>query len=577
MQQNGSGNEEITLRELHAAVKKLDERVRLLEDRMPEKKDTGEAVMQSSADAAPEPVVDWENVTGESQLAWLAVMVSLIGLGFFIRFTFIQDWITGIGQPVILFIAGAAMAAVSDRLNVKSYKKFSIFIALCGYALIALSFYWASLRLGLLSPYLLVFGSLALYILSVAWGLRRGSSVLPVLGFIVAGTMPILALGHGRFAELYVLFSNLLILASMALSLWKDWRWLPVFGSLTVNLMILLSVRHFFESTESSSGPVTGIISTLPGLIIVWSGLVHTLKKRDPGYAEIIIWLINNLLLYAGLKNLWVKVNIPVLLIIPLACNGLLFFLFSRARKESKFSSWYLAGLVLSAAIAMTVLMPAPFDIILISLLSVFLAYLGDHKKEWEFKTLSGVMTVWSLIFLFFFRFGFSDSGELPFLNFRFISFAVAFLCYGFQGKMINNDPSAGKMGPLLGQGLFSLGLLVLLSGISGEFFHLFPAEETRMFSDKALLAITIVIAAFAFVVTYIGLSLRLFFIRILALAMFLILISKMIFLDLLVLRPLFLVISLTVVGMLLGGASILIKNHRSKKSRKAEEGSGRA
>lgn len=571
MDNSDNGSNVSAIEKLQTAVSLLEQRISNLEYKL--KSGTVETVKTGTPEIQKEdksenlvPEKKWENVTGASQLGWMAVIVSLIGAGFFIRYTFLQNWILGWGQPITLIIVGFILVAISDRLIRKKMFKFGSTLTVCGYAVLFLSFYWMSVRLNLVSPYIMILCSFILWSVSIMWGILQKSSLWPLWGFLGAGLMPVLML-NSEFAVNYLpVYYNLLIIITLIVSVLKDWSWFTVFGSIIGHTAIFFSNKYFFQVKMAGLPVIIAMISTIPAILILLSGIIHIYAKRDAYKYELLSWAGNNFIIYTGIRAVWKKVNVSYLLLIPILFNGILYFYARRNIKGSKYNVLYLSGLVLSSGIAMTALLPEPFDIISLCFFSVYLAHRGNRKQGWDYKGLSGAIVMWCIFFLFTFRFDFTATSALPFINLRFVSFAVAFLCFGYQGKMINNDPDAGKMGSLLGQGLFSLGLLVLLSGMGSELMQLFPPVNHEFVSDNALLSLTILGALFSFVVTYLGLVLRLFFIRILALGLFLLLTTKLVLLDLPALAPLYLIISLATVGILLGGTSMLLKKFKTLK-----------
>lgn len=555
------------LERLEKAVSALEKRMAAVEEKL--EKGTGISGQEttypskSNVTASASHGMDWENVTGASMLGWLAIIISLIGIGFFIRFMFMQKWITGWGQPITLGIVGAALIAVSDLLWIKMIRKFSVVLTATGYTVFFLALYWSSVFLSLANNNVLILGSLLLFGLSVYWGFRRDASLWVIFSFLGAGVMPLFIMNDNLFGKYILVYFNLLLTAGIAVSAIKDWKKMSVPGTITGNLLLIILIRQFFSSTETSNAFLLAIMASIPAFMILWPALVPVLNKRKPSKVEAVLWGINNLVAYIVYASLWSKLNAPYILLIPIVCNGVIYY-FLRSNKDIDpgYKMPYLTTLVITGGIGLTVIIPLPFDIITLCLYAVFLAILGNKKHGFEYKALSGLIVVWSLFFLFLFRFDFASTGEIPFVNFRFISFAIAFLCYGYQGKMIKDDPSAGKIGPFLGQGLFSLGLIALLGGLSGEIIHLFPPKDDSLVSEEALLAISVSVAFFSFIVTYIGIVQKLLFLRLLALLMFLLLISKLIFIDIASLKPVFLIASLVVVGILLGGTSILLKKY---------------
>jgi hypothetical protein len=508
---------------------------------------------------------DWESMTGASQLGWLAIIVFLVGIAFMIRFAFSQGWISGVGQPMTLAILGTVIFVISDFILKKQYQKFGTIFTISSFILLSLSLYWPLGYLGSHSIFYLLAGTLFVWVLSLVWGMWRGSSLWPLCGLALAGFLPILALGHTA-GNTELLSTVILVFAvSMLVSALRDWQWMPYVGSLAGILAVVSTIRLIGQEPTDSLIFYRCTLAIIPSMIIIWSSLVHLVKKREPQNPELLLWAFNNLVFLIFIAATWKRLQMPFILLSPIAANGVAFFSARRLLRgtDAKYIYYYLSGFVVSLAIAMTFLLPIPLDIIFLSLFTLYLAYLGGRQNKWQLKGLSGAMVIWCIIFLFAARFGFKSLNEIPFVNLRFASFAVAFLCFGYQGRMINDDPNAGIMGPFLGQGLFSLGLLVLLGGICGEILQVFPAEGEEKISQIALLGLTLVGAFFSFAVTYIGIALRLFFIRILALGIFAVLLWKLLWFDLSSLRPVYLMISLCVVAVLLAVSSLILKKFK--------------
>ncbi len=560
---------------LQKTVERLEKRIDLLEDKLEIKEKT--PVTETDLDQTPRILIDMkdiENLTGESQLGWLAVFLSITGTAFFVRYLFQNNLITGWGQPVILFIVSTSLLFIADYLIRKKIRKFGSALTIAGYLILFLSIYWVTSRLGLMDTWVLFAGSGVTLAVAVPWGFMRNSSLWPIWGFISAGSMIIFTLSD-RLLFTYAPYSLILLLAvCFAASTKKDWKWFPLYGTAIGHTAIAIGVKRFFLFGNADTTAIYLLITVIPATLLLWGGIIPAISKRQPEKMEIAIWIANNIIMLTGIKSVWSRLEASYLLLIPVAVNGLIYYLSKKRVPESRYSVYYLSGLVITVGICFTFLLPEPFDIITLCFFAVFLAYLGNREEGWDFKTLSGVVVVWCLLFLFIFRFSFSGNQEIPFLNFRFISFTVAFICFGYQGKMINSDPSAGKMGPVLGQGLFSLGLLVLLSGIGGEIYQVFPPDKPHIFiSQEALLGLSVLGAVFAFTLTYLGISMRLFFIRILALILILLLVTTLLVLDLAGLKPRYLIISLTLVALLLGSTSVLLKNY--SKQRKNEVNTG--
>lgn len=500
-----------------------------------------------------------------TQMGWLGLVISLLSFGFFVRYSFMQNWITGWGQPAMLGAIGTLLIIAGFLFRKKGHARFGITLGACGAAALYLFCYWPSGYLQLTTPLMSVISSGVLAAALIAWGFRRDSSLWPMIALVGSFMVPLMiysgGFGNPELAIYYFVMTVLFIAAAFV----KNWHWLPAAGSILGHLAIIITLRGFRENAAASAVPLEWAVILFAALLIVWSGAAHLGSGRAPQRKELAAWGANTALLYLYLIAFWSSFANPYLLLVPVGAGIILYGTAHVKLPESPSAVAYKAGLVISAAVAFTILMPPPFDIASLCLFSVLLAYLGNRRQQWDLKGLSGALVAWSIIFLVVARLRFSSGGDIPFINLRFASFVVAFLCFGFQGRMINYDASAGKFGPLLGQGLFSLGLLVLMIGMGGETVHLLPAGDEQSISEAALLALTILGGILSLTTAALGLLMDLKYLRLVALAFFIALVAKLAFIDLPRMGTLNLVLSLSAVGALLASASIMYKVVGSK------------
>lgn len=559
-----AGNQEKIL----AAISALESRVSALERSLGEtSRGSNRSAEKKSVESRPSgtPVTgrlkdsgDW---TGSSQLGWLGTIVSLIALAFIVRFAFLKEWILGWGQPTILVVMGVALFVIGDYIRLRRYPKFGLALTIIGQSVLFLAVFWATVLLKLLSPTYLLAGAGLIWVLSLAWGLRRGSVLWPLLGFVGAVILPLLSLGQPDFSWHIQLFFMVIIIGTAIVAVSKEWHLPVVIGSPIAHLGLMLLMRNRGATLADPALHMGEWLTVvIPMMLVIWSGIKSVVKERDLLGSEIFIYIFNNALFYFYTIVFIKQLHNPYVLIAPLLVNGSLFLPVFIRKPGSQPFQWFLSVTVIATATAMTVLLPEPFDIISLCMFSVGLALPVRVYSGKLFKGLSGALVIWSIIFLFTVRFEFGQTDHLDFFNFRFLSYIIAFLCFGYQGRLIDSDTSIGETAHILGQGLFSLGLLVLLGGLSGEVMHFFGFERDGGLTQNSLLALTIVGGFFSLIVAYTGVALRLYYIRLTALGLFILLIFKVLFFDLPGLGPLRLVISLVSVGLLLGTASYFFR-----------------
>ena len=123
--------------DLQEKVDRLEKRVELLErhlfsragsNNMPvqHRKELKEATGRENLNA------NLENLLGSYHFGWLAIIVILISVAFFLRFMFLKDYISGWAQPITLAILGIVLTGTGDYLRAKSFRKFGAGLMIIG-------------------------------------------------------------------------------------------------------------------------------------------------------------------------------------------------------------------------------------------------------------------------------------------------------------------------------------------------------------------------------------------------------------------------------------------------------------
>jgi len=555
---------EKTLDQLKQSISSLEKRIEKIEGALLTPANNPVYIIPNNEHPTSESILDkkinLESFSGATQLGWLGIAMALLFCCFFVRYCFVQNWVTGLGQVIVLALLGLIFFSVSSYIRIKNYPKFGGFLGLIGALLFFMAIYWSSIRLSLTGPYFLLISSLSLWLAFLLWAFLKKTSLWALWGLGGSCLLPLFVLPDFMGTHWLILYYTVIVMGSFALTLLCDWPCLSAAASLMTHLFVFVFIRNINLQPQLESTHLVLWKTTLfPAIFILWSGFLPLTHKRPTFLSEKFTWGFNNIALYFYLFAFWGKFNTPWLVLIPVALNAILYF--TTWLKKQSHDFLFLVGTVLSTAIALTILMPIPLDIITLCLFAVLLGHKGNREDGWQLKTVSGTMIIWSLIFLFSMRFHFTAQEDIPFFNLKFVSFVITFLCFGYQGRMINNDLKAKNLGPLLGQGLFSLGLAVLLLGMGSEIMRLFPSQNQNQISQLALLFLTVLGGFFAFCVAYVGVVLKLFFIRILSIFLYLLLVFKLLFFDFFRLELLYLVISLGCIGLLLGGTSILLKS----------------
>ena len=200
--------------------------------------------------SAPERSVDWEARIGSHWLNRIGIAAVLIGVSFFLKYAFENNWIGASGRIAIGLIAGIAVVLWSEGFRSRGYRIFSYSLKAIGVGVLYLSL-WAAFQVYHLLPSGVVFACMVVVTAATcAMALSEQAEILA--GFAIAGgfsTPLLLFTGENREIALF-LYVVLLDLGILALTLVKPWRRLLFLGFLGTLALYLAWYASFYERTR---------------------------------------------------------------------------------------------------------------------------------------------------------------------------------------------------------------------------------------------------------------------------------------------------------------------------------------
>lgn len=175
-----------------------------------------------------QPKPDLESRIGSHWLNRIGIAAVLIGVSYFLKYAFENNWIGPAGRVTIGLIAGIAIVLWSERFRVKGYKAFSYSLKAVGIGTLYLSL-WAAFHIYNLIPSGVAFAMMFMVTASAAaMALAQDAQILAAFALIGGFSTPLL-LSTGENREL-ALFSYvaLLDIATLVLVAFKPWRRLLV-------------------------------------------------------------------------------------------------------------------------------------------------------------------------------------------------------------------------------------------------------------------------------------------------------------------------------------------------------------
>jgi uncharacterized membrane protein len=173
---------------------------------------------------APQPEVDLESRIGSHWLNRIGIAAVLIGVAYFLKFAFDNNWIGPAGRVSIGLLAGIAVVVWSERFRAHGYKTFSYSLKAVGIGTLYLSL-WGAFHIYALIPSGVAFAAMLAVTASTAvLAITQDAEILAAFALAGGFTTPAL-LSTGQNHELQLFFYlALLDSAAVVMVAFKPWR-----------------------------------------------------------------------------------------------------------------------------------------------------------------------------------------------------------------------------------------------------------------------------------------------------------------------------------------------------------------
>lgn len=245
-----------------------------------------------------------ENLVGGKLLNRVAILVLLFGMAYFLKYSFDNNWIGIIGRIIIGLFAGVAFIAAGDITIGRGYRYFSQGLSGGGIAIIYLTTFTAANFYDVFSPAvaltLLVITAMAGGILSVRQN-AYGVAVLSTLGGFLA---PFLIGSKGSDPLLLLTYITVLDFVVLYLAYYKNWRSLNFLSFLGTVLVYVI-----FKSGQHVHTDIFVIQFFLIAYFAIFGSLVflYNVRHKKPTMPlDISLMTLNaGFFLVASLENLY--------------------------------------------------------------------------------------------------------------------------------------------------------------------------------------------------------------------------------------------------------------------------------
>jgi uncharacterized membrane protein len=191
------------------------------------------AVPREPPSHKPGPAIDWESWIGRRALGWVAVLLLLFAVAFFLQQAFHNEWIGHLGQVVLGIMGGIALTGAGYLYHQRGYRIYGQMLTAAGAVLLYLTTF---ATFGYYHPPLLPRDSAAIFLVILvvevaALALLYDAPAVALMAVIGGLLTPVLLrTGHDRYQALFT-YLAILNLGAVALLLVRPW---PAVGTVAL-------------------------------------------------------------------------------------------------------------------------------------------------------------------------------------------------------------------------------------------------------------------------------------------------------------------------------------------------------
>ncbi len=196
---------------------------------------------------------DLESRIGSQWLNRVGIAALLIGISYFLKFAFENNWVGPAGRIVVGLISGVALVAWSERFRMRGYKTFSYSLKAVGIGTLYLSA-WASFQVYSLVPSGIAFVTmLTVTAATGALALAQDAEILAAFALVGGFATPVL-LSSGRDRELALfVYVAIFDIATLVLLYFKPWRRLLILSFVGTLLLYVGWYSTFYVADERNT------------------------------------------------------------------------------------------------------------------------------------------------------------------------------------------------------------------------------------------------------------------------------------------------------------------------------------
>ncbi len=508
---------------------------------------------------------EWEQILGGHWLARIGVIAIVIGIGFFLKYAFDNNWIGPTGRIILGIVAGLAMLGGGYYWQ-KKYPILAQAISGGGIAVLYLSIFAAFAVYDLIHFYV-AFGFLFLVsITSAGLALRYNSMALAIIGilgaflapFILSVSAPSVPGTGSTDTGFWLLIGYVMVvdIGVLVLSTFRNWRWFTL-------LALISSLSVYGLLHMNSVGILASMLSlTIIFLIFVGATTLFNIVWRRPAQPFDEAVIVINAAAYFGISFglMWSDFRIWLggfAVLLALFYGVIAYIVLRRGTENVRLGFFALSIALVFLTIAIPVQIgDRAWTTIAWAAEGIVLLWLSFTLRMHQLRGYGYAVLIITMLRLLFFDHIVDMRTYQPILNERFLAFAVSIAAFYFGGYLLRRNRETLREWE---QQMLSIYPVLF---VAANFFTiwLLSAEVIDYFDTS--LALTILWAVYAVMLLVIGMVKQWRPVRLWALATLVIPIVKVFAYDVFTLDRVYRIIAFIVLGLLLVASGYLYNRY---------------
>lgn len=467
--------------------------------------------------------IDWEQVLGRNWFAIIGGIAVVLGIGFFLKLAFDNNWINDIGRIALGVVVGIGFLGIGEYAQ-RKVPRWAQAVTASGAAILYLTIYAGFGLYQLINPTVAFLLLAVVVTVAVLLALRYESLVIALLGLVGAFVSPVLLgpdLPDERLAIVYILIVDVGILA---ISTFRNWRWLTLVG-----LAGSYGIFAYWMFEVSGFNPVFAQIA-LTGIFLTFAAatpLFHILWRRMPKATDLSLMSVNAIAYFAlTTAILWDDYEgwFGLIAFSLTALYGLLALAaFKRSGAPARIGV-FATGI---AAVFLTMAFPLQFSgysvAVAWSAQGAVMIWMSFYLVRWQTRAFGIAVLALAVFHLVLFDIWVEPEGYTPVLNGRLPTMVVAIAAFYAAGLIYwrnrNSDgrfnieqwamPAMLGMANLLTLALLSLELVNFRESDRLSWLGIFGLGDRLEFESGTHLVLTLLWAAYGTAVVAVGILRR--------------------------------------------------------------------